>query len=132
MFRFDGNGALDGRLRNMVIWRPMVDTHEVVAELLSNVSDRAEIVDFGHVAADDYSEDAWLEVSYRIPRFALPIEDGLEFESPMMSVTLGNGWLCRACVYDWADEREGDLMLWFTQLIDGIETIRLISLHAAT
>jgi hypothetical protein len=130
-FRFEGGGALDGRLRNIVMWQPMVDTPEVVAQLLSNVSDRAEIVDFGHTAADDYSEDAWLEVSYRVPRFALAIEDGLEFESPMMSVTLGDGWLCRACVYDWADEREGDLFLWFTQLIDGVETIRLPSGYEA-
>jgi hypothetical protein len=130
-FRFEGRGALDGRLRNMVMWQPMVDTRDVVEELLSNVSDRAEIVDFGHTAADDYSENAWLEVSYRIPRFALAIEDGLEFESPMMSVTLGDGWLCRACAYDWADEREGDLFLWFTQLIDGVETIRLPSGYEA-
>jgi phage terminase large subunit-like protein len=43
----------------------------------------------------------------------------------MMSVTMGNGWLFRAGAYDWADEREGDLFLWFTQLIDGRETIRL-------
>ena len=42
-----------------------------------------------------------------------------------MTVTLSNGWLFRAGVYDWADEREGDLMLWFTQLVDGTETIRL-------
>ena len=130
-FRFEGRGALDGRLRNMLIWRPMADTHEVVAELLSNVSNRVEIIEFGHVAADDYSEDAWLEVSYRVPGFALSAEEGLEFESPMMSVTLGNGWLCRACIYDWADDREGDVFLWFTQLIDGVETIRLPSGYEA-
>jgi hypothetical protein len=126
-FRFEGRGALDGRLRNMVIWRPKADTREVAEELLSNVSDRAEILEFGHTAQDDYSEDAWVEISYRIPRFAFPIEDGFEFESPMMTLTLENGWLCRACVYDWADERENDLFLWFTQLIDGVETIRLPS-----
>lgn len=111
----------------MVIWRPMADVREVAEELLSNVSDRAEILEFGHTAHDDYSENAWVEISYRIPRFAFPVEDGFEFESPMMSVTIADGWLCRACVYDWAEEREGDLFLWFTQLIDGVETIRLPS-----
>jgi hypothetical protein len=130
-FRFEGKGALDGRLRNMVIWRPMADVREVAEELLSHVSDRAEILEFGHTAQDDYSEDAWVEVSYRIPRFAFPVEGGFEFESPMMSVTLGDGWLCRACIYDWADERESDLFLWFTQLIDGVETIRLPSGYEA-
>ncbi len=86
-----------------------------------------ENIRYSHPKVDDFSQDMWIEISYRIPGFALEIDDGLEFRSPMMSMTLNNGWLCRACVYDWADERESDLFLWFTQLVDGKETIRLPS-----
>ena len=43
----------------------------------------------------------------------------------MMAVTLGDRWLFRAGRADWADERESDVFLYFTQLIDGEETIRL-------
>jgi hypothetical protein len=123
--RLSGKAALDARLRRMVGAQRKLDVRDAIAELLSNIGERVEIVEYDHIWPDDFSRDAWIEVEYRIPGFALPVGEGLEFASPMMSLTMGNGWLCRACIYDWADEREGDLMLWFTQLIDGTETIRL-------
>ena len=126
-FRLEGRGALDSRLRNMVSWSRIADVPEDIAETLSSLSDRVEITELSHVRPDDFGEDAWVEVEYRIPEFAFPVGDGLEFRSPMMTLTLNDGWLCRACIYEWADEREEALFLWFTQLIEGTETIRLPS-----
>ena len=84
-----------------------------------------EIESLDYIMDDDFSENAWIDVSYRIDGFALPVGDALEFESPMMTLTMSSGWLFRAGAYDWPEEREGDLFLWFTQLLDGKETIRL-------
>ena len=124
-FRFEGAGALDSRLRNLVRGSRVLDVGDDMASLLSVLGNRVEVTGYSHVVPDDFSENAWVEVEYRVPGFALDVEGGLEFASPMMTVTLGNGWLFRAGVYDWADEREGDLLLWFTQLLDCRETVRL-------
>ena len=123
--RLSGARAMDSRLRNLVSGGRILDVEDDIAELLSNIGNRVEIARLDHVTLNDFSENAWIEVDYRIPGFALPVGEGLEFLSPMMSVTMGNGWLFRAGAYDWADEREGDLFLWFTQLIDGSETLKL-------
>ncbi len=126
-FRLEGGGALDTRLRNMVSYARIADVPEDIAETLSVLGDRVEVVALDHIKPDDFSSDAWIEVSYRVPEYAFAADDGLEFRSPMMTLTLNDGWLCRACIYDWADEREEDLFLWFTQLIEGSETLRLPS-----
>ncbi len=123
--KLSGARAMDSRLRNLVSGGRILDVENRIAELLSNIGNRVEIARLDHVTVNDFSENAWIEVDYRIPGFALPVGEGLEFRSPMMAVTMGNGWLFRAGAYDWADEREGDLFLWFTQLIDGSETLRL-------
>ncbi len=123
--KLSGARAMDSRLRNLVSGGRILDVEDDIARLLSNIGNRVEISRLEYVDVDDFSENAWIEVDYEILGFALPVGEGLEFASPMMSVTMGNGWLFRAGAYDWADEREGDLFLWFTQLIDGRETIRL-------
>ena len=124
-FELTGSCAMDSRLRNLVSMSRIEDVGGDIAELLSYVSDRVEAVRYDHVAPADFGRDAWVKISYRVPGFALPVDGGLEFESPMMAVTLGDRWLFRAGRPDWPDERESDLFMWFTQLIDGEETIRL-------
>ncbi len=131
-FRLEGGGAMDTRLRGMVSYARIADVPENIEEVLSILSDRVEIDELSHIRVDDFSSDAWIEVSYRVPEYAFPAEDGLEFRSPMMTLTLGDGWLCRACVYDWTDERKEDLFLWFTQLTEGTETLRLPSGYELT
>jgi len=124
-FLLEGEGAMDKRLRSLAHTGRMADLGNVLAELLSHVGRSVEIGAFDHPAVDDFSEDMWIEIEYEIPDFALRVGDGLEFKSPMMTVTMNNGWLFRAGAYDWADERETELFLWCPQLIDGEETIRL-------
>jgi len=123
--RFETAGAMDSRLRNLVGWRRAVDVRRDIAQLLSPLGNRVTITDYEHPRRDDFSQNMWLEIDYAVPGFAFAIEDGLEFTSPVSSIVLNNGWLFRAGVYDWADERETKLFLWFTQLLDVEETIRL-------
>ncbi len=124
-FRLDGSRALDSRLRGMVSMSRMEDVESDIAYYWSELGPAVEIIKLSHIVVDDFSEDAWIEIEYRVPGYALVAEDGLEFESPMMVLATENGWLCRSCVYDWGDERESDVFLWFTQLIDAEETIRV-------
>ncbi len=124
-FRFEGAGVMDTRLRNVVSGSRMVDVRHDVARLLSSMGDGVEVARYDHPRVDDFSQDMWIEVEYRVPDFALPVDGGLEFRSPMMTVTLGSGWLFRAGASEWDEERETELFLWFTQLLEGTETIRL-------
>ncbi|MCD4691248.1 DUF3857 domain-containing protein, partial [bacterium] len=124
-FRLVGSCAMDSRLRGMVSMSRYTDIENDIAYYWSELGAAVEILGLSHVRVDDFSEDAWIEVEYRVAGYALAFENGLEFESPLMVLATENGWLCRSCVYDWGDERASDVFLWFTQLIDAEETIRL-------
>ncbi len=124
-FKLSGAGVMDSRLRGMVSMSRLTDIEDDIAYYFSELGEGIEIVKFDYRAVDDFSGNAWIDVEYVIPEYAFPIEDGLEFLSPMAVLTTENGWLCRSCVYDWGEERENDIFLWFTQLIEGEETIRL-------
>ncbi len=123
--KMSGSGALDGRLRRMVANTRRQDVEHTVAQLFAHVSDRVEGISITHHTPEDFSKDMWIEIKYRIPRFADPIADGFEFQSPMMQVVINNGNLFRAATARWEDERETDVFLYYTQLIDGTEKIRL-------
>lgn len=125
LFKLSGSGALDGRLRGIITRSPRQERIQTAAGLLSPISNRVEGIRFEHPEPDDFSQDMWFTIRYRIPRFAFPIDGGFEFSSPMMQVVLNNGRLFRAGAYNWDEKRESDVFLYYTQLIDGTETIRL-------
>ena len=124
-FKLSGSGALDGRLRRMVAYSQLHELTGRFARLLRPISDRVEQIQYEHHDPDDFSEDMWITIRYRIPRFALPVDGGFEFTSPMMSVVLNDGYLFRAAQDNWGDERTTDVFLYYTQLIDGTEILRL-------
>lgn len=130
-FKLSGSGALDSRLRGIITYSRLQDMTHTFAELLSPISERVEGITYQYHPPDDFSRDMWITVSYRIPRFALPLAGGFEFRSPMMQVVLNNGRLFRAAAADWGERRETDIFLYYTQLIDGTETIRLPSGYKA-
>ena len=126
-FELSGSGAMDSRLRGIITSSRLEDMTRTFARLLSPVSDRVERIKYKYHPPDDFSGDMWITFSYRIPRFAFPIEGGFEFTSPMMLVVLNNGRLFMAGTTNWGEDRETDIFLYYTQLIDGTETIRLPS-----
>ncbi|MHC4129861.1 MAG: DUF3857 domain-containing transglutaminase family protein [Planctomycetota bacterium] len=123
--RLEGSGAVDGRLRRMVARAPRRHLNDRFAALLAPMCPGVEGVQVSHHVPDDFSGDMWIEVSYRAPGFALAIGDALEFTSPAMAVLQGDPALFRAGEQTWEDERKADVMLYYTQLIDAEETIRL-------
>jgi len=124
-FRFEGSGAMDSRLRRIVNGTRKNELNLRCAGLLAAVSSRVEGVEAKHHPVDDFGSDMWLEFDYRIPAFVRPVADGFEFISPLMQVVLNDGNLFRSGGTTWAEERETDLLLWYTQLLDGTETIRI-------
>jgi hypothetical protein len=122
--RLDGTGALDGRLRGTCNGRK----DELVrrwAHWLAPMGRRLEDVTVAHRVTDDFSWNMWVELTYRLPGFALPVGDALEFVSPLNPVLLNDGTLFRAAAHEWDDERDTDVFLYFTQLLDFTETIEL-------
>ncbi|MHC5005749.1 MAG: DUF3857 domain-containing transglutaminase family protein [Planctomycetota bacterium] len=123
--RFEGKGALDGRLRRMVARHPRRRLNDQFAAVLAPMCPAVEGVQVRHRVPDDFSGDMWIEVRYRAPGFAVAIGDGLEFTDPAMAVLIHQGALFRAGEQTWEDERETDILLYNTQLVDAEETIRL-------
>ena len=123
-FELTGRGVMDGRLRGLANAR-RDELAPVFARALAAVSPRVEGVRVTYRRTDDFGGDMRITVAYRIPRYALPVDGGLEFRSPLMQLTLHDGTLFRAGATAWEDERATDVLLYFTQLLDGQETIRL-------
>jgi len=123
--RFDGSGAMDGRLRRIVYNSPIDRRDERFAGLLSRFCPGVEGVQIRHRATLDFSDDMWVEVDYRAPGFARPLAGGLEFSSPAMAMVINDGTLFRAGSRKWENERKTDVFLYYTQLLDVEETIRV-------
>jgi len=124
-FKFKGTGAMDSRLRRIVNGTRKKELATRCARLLSPVSSRVEGVKVSHHPVDDFSGDMWLEIEYRIPSYVLPVADGFEFTSPLMQVVLDERNLFGTGGTTWSEERETDLLLWYTQKLDGTEIIKV-------
>ena len=123
--RFDGGGASDSRLRRLVNGSRKKELAATAAGLLARISPRVQDVKVSHHATADFSGNMWIEIEYTIPRFAVETAGALEFTSPALSLVTSHGNLFAAASAPWADERETDLLLWYTQLVDVEERIRL-------
>jgi len=120
-----GDGAVDYYMRGMLVWYPRRDLESMLARLFSKVSDRVEITGYKYGDALDFKKTMEWRIDYRIPEFTFPIDGGLEFISPMLTVIRNSRLLFRAAAYDWPKKRRDDVFLYFTQMIDAEETIRL-------
>jgi hypothetical protein len=121
----EGKGAVDGRLRGFVSGTRTRDLERACAGMLAVVSDAVEILECEHGVPDDFDRDMWLSIQYRIPRYALPVGDGLEFSSPLLKLVKGHYLFFRGASVTWEKERRTDILLYFTQRLDGTETVRL-------
>ena len=123
--RLEGSGALDGRLRRLISGTRRAELDRRGGQLLAAVSPRVGPVKVRHHDAADFGRDMWIELEYSIPRYAAALDGGLEFRSPAWQLILSDGSFFRAGTSDWAEQRETDVFLYFTQLVDLDETIKL-------
>ncbi len=124
-FELKGTGALDSRLRGIVTRARLREMTDTFAELLSHISDRVESIRYDYTRPDDFSRDISVTIGYSIPRFVEPGAGRFEFKSPMMQVVLNNGRLLRAAGAAGEEKRKTDVFLYYTEEVDGEETIRL-------
>jgi hypothetical protein len=119
-----GDGAMDYYLRGMLRWYRRSMTEHQLARMFSSISDGIEILGYEHGELLDFGEPMWWRINYRIPDYALLLDDALEFKSPMMQLTLNNSLLFKAGSIKWPEERRDDVFLYNTQLLNGEETIK--------
>lgn len=123
--KLKADGAMDRYLRRIITWYPLPEIKKNLAGKLRYISDRVEILDYKHGDIHDFKKAMWWKIKYRIPEFALPVDNGFEFKSPMMQLTRNDGLLFRAMTYNWPEKRSDDVFFYFTEFLDGEETIRL-------
>jgi len=120
-----GGGTADGRLRAILSRQPLPEIRNYLANLLHHISDRVELIGYEHCDILDFKTGMWWKISYRIPEYALPVDDGLEFKSPMMQMTSNSRTLFQPVTYDWPEKRHDDVFFYTTQLLEGSEVIKL-------
>jgi hypothetical protein len=123
--RLSGGGATDSRLRRIPNGARRGELVSAVTQMLAPAGQRVQDVVVTHRAADDFSGDMWLQVTYRIPRFTAPVDGRWSFTSPLLGWLHASGGIFGAGSQEWAKDRETDVMLWNTQLVDAQETITL-------
>jgi len=119
------DGAVDSRLRRMASGQKFSEMESYLAGVLHPISDRIEGIEWKHGDLYDFENAMWWEISFKVPEYALLIEGGYEFRSPMMMLTMHNRLLLRPGDYEWEEERYNDVFLYYTQQLKGIEKIRL-------
>jgi len=119
------DGCMDSRLRRMLSGSKRYTLDANIASNLHYISDRIEGITYEHGDIHDFNKSMWWRIKYRVQEYAMPVDDGLEFRSPMMMLTMNNRLLFRVGRYEWPEERQNDLFLYFTQLLDGKEEIKL-------
>ena len=118
-----GDGTRDSNLRGYLKRNRLSDLDNYLAGRLHYISDRVEIIKYEHGDLLDFHKSMWWTISYRIPEYALLVDDGYEFKSPMMQLT--NNILLWQASAKWPDESPDDIFFYTTMLIDGHETIKL-------
>ncbi len=123
--RLSGGGATDGRLRRIPNGVRRAELVNSIAQMLATAGARVQDVVVTHRAVDDFSGDMWLQATYRIPRFTAPVDDRWSFTSPLLGWLHAPGSLFGAGSQEWKKDRETDVMLWNTQLVDAQEVLTL-------
>ncbi len=120
-----GEGVMDSRLRGMLTRTRLPELTNSLARLLHPISDRVELTGYEHGDLFDFSNGMWWKIKYRIPEYALMVNDNYEFKSPMMVLTTKGERLFSPAAFDWSEKREDAVFFWSAELFDGRETIKL-------
>ena len=118
-----GNGPMDARLRGYAYWYKQAEILNRISSVIGKAGNRVEIIKIEHGDILNFHKPMWWKISYRIPGFAMLVDDGYEFQSPMMQISCQG--LYRYISSDWPEERRDDVFFYYTTFINGHETIDL-------
>jgi hypothetical protein len=124
-FDFQSDGSMDSRLRRLFVGSPKSELGNSLTSMLHVISDRVEVTSIDHGDAYDFHKSMWWKIGYRIPEYAMKVDHGYEFRSPVMQLTLNSYTLFGPGTHDWPEKRHDDLFFYTTQLLDASETIAL-------
>jgi hypothetical protein len=119
------DGAMDGYLRRLVSWFSLEEREDYLLRMLANISDGIILDRYQHGDILDFHDRMWWKIEYRVPDYALVVDSALEFKSPMMQLTKDNRILFRAGSREWPEKRHDDLFMYYTQHLNGTETVTL-------
>jgi hypothetical protein len=112
----EGVGASDSRLRGTYSDSPARDRKLATRELLAGLGPALEISDLKFTDPRDFSQNARIEATYRVPRYAEVADSILAFTPPLLKAASKSGRLCRLLSFTkGTDERKYDALLWNTQ-----------------
>ena len=118
-----GNGAMDGRMRGYLYWYRLAENLNNMAALIGKASDRVQIIKIEHGDILDFHKKMWWKITYRIPNYAMIIDNGYEFRSPMMQMSSKS--LYRYISTDWPEKRRDDVFFYNTTFVNAHEQIKL-------
>ncbi len=118
-----GTGVMDSRLRGFITYQHLDEVKDYLTNIIHNASNRVIITKYEHGDVLDFHKDMWWKINYRIPEYAMLIDDGYEFESPMMQMTANS--LYRYLSFKWPEKRRDDVFTYATSFLDGTETLKL-------
>ncbi len=124
-FAMRGKGISDGRIRSVAAYRPKRDVRGYLEGWLADISDRVELVDFTLSDHRDFTHDATMHLTYRIPRFAELWDDDLVFQSPALLLVAENSGLIRLLGMPDDEERQYPVFMWAPQRVEIEESLRL-------
>jgi hypothetical protein len=124
-FAMRGKGISDGRIRGVAAYNRKADMWGYLEGWLADISDRAELVDYALSDHRDFTSDATLEISYRVPRFAEVWEQDLVFNSPALLLLAENSRLVRLLGVPDEEEREYPVFMWAPQRVEIEEKLKL-------
>jgi hypothetical protein len=124
-FKMRGKGISDGRIRGVAAYYPKRDVRGYLEGWLADISDRVELVDFTLSDHRDFTRDATMELTYRVPRFAEFWEEDLVFRSPALLLVAENSRLVRLLGMPDDQEREYPVFMWAPQKVEIEESLRL-------
>jgi len=131
--RMEGDGVGDSQLRRILSRNPRHDIENSVTRMvLSPISNRVTLEAFRHQKLTDFSQPMWIEVEYHVNNYALNVDGGLEFRSPLLTLVSSGGAFFGPLTEDWPEEREEGVFVWATHLYDCNETVYLPRTLAVT